>query len=441
MRSNNLREAGPFMKIAFYTLGCKVNQYETEAMREMLEAQGYTAVEADGEPDVFLLNSCTVTAESSRKTRQILRKYRRLLPRAITVLVGCMPQAFPAEAEALPEADIILGNRDAALVADALRRYRLDGQRIVEIAPHEKGEAFTTPPVSRFSEHTRAFMKIEDGCDRYCAYCIIPTARGRVRSRGLEDIRDEARRLAGAGYKEIVLVGINLSAYGKGGEENLADAVEAVCGVTGVERVRLGSLEPDQMDDYMLSRMAAQPKFCPQFHLSLQSGCDGTLRRMNRHYDTAFYKDLVLRIRRQFANPAITTDVMVGFPGETEADFAASAAFVEEIGFAKSHVFAYSRRSGTAADRMDGQISRQEKESRSRRMLEAAERAQTRFLASQVGLVCPVLFETCKDGILEGCTPNYTFVRVPGPAALCGQIRPVAITGAEAGVCIGRMAE
>lgn len=428
------------MKIAYYTLGCKVNQYETEAMRELLEREGCQSVGPDGEPDVFLLNSCTVTAESSRKTRQLLRKYRRLLPHAIMVLVGCMPQAFPAEAAALPEADIVLGNRDAGLVADALRRYQLDGQRIVEVRPHEKGEAFSTPPVARFSEHTRAFMKIEDGCDRFCSYCIIPTARGRVRSREIGDIREEAGRLAAAGYKEIVLVGINLSAYGKGGDFDLADAVEAVCEVQGIERVRLGSLEPDQMDDSMLDRLASQPRFCPQFHLSLQSGCDRTLRRMNRHYDAAFYRELICRIRARFENVAITTDVMVGFPDETETDFTESAAFVRETGFAKAHVFAYSRRSGTAADRMPGQLPRQEKERRSRLMIAAAEETRRVFLQSQIGLVCPVLFETCADGILEGCTPNYTFVHVPGDPSLCGRICPVRITGLDQDGCTGVIA-
>lgn len=428
------------MKIAFYTLGCKVNQYETESMRELLEQAGYIPVGPDEEPDVFLLNSCTVTAESSRKTRQILRKYRRLLPHAVTVLVGCMPQAFPAEAEALPEADIVLGNRDAGLVADALRRYQLDGQRIVEVRPHEKGEVFSTPPVTRFSEHTRAFMKIEDGCDRFCSYCIIPTARGRVRSRNIGDIRAEAERLAEAGYKEIVLVGINLSAYGKGGDTNLADAVEAVCGVDGIERVRLGSLEPDQMDDEMLGRLAAQPKFCPQFHLSLQSGCDRTLRRMNRHYDAAFYRELIRRIRARFANAAFTTDVMVGFPDETDTDFSDSVAFVREMGFAKAHVFAYSRRSGTTADQMPRQISRQDKELRSRRMIAATDETRKIFLQSQVGMICPVLFETCTDGILEGCTPNYTFVHVPGDPSLCGGIYPVRITGLDEEGCTGELA-
>ncbi|MCI8361472.1 MAG: tRNA (N(6)-L-threonylcarbamoyladenosine(37)-C(2))-methylthiotransferase MtaB [Clostridiales bacterium] len=429
------------MRIAFYTLGCKVNQYETEAMRELLEREGYTPVGLDDDPEVFLLNSCTVTAESSRKTRQLLRKYRRLFPHAVTVLTGCMPQAFPDEAAALPEADIVLGNRDAALAADALRRFRLDGQRIVEVSPHEKGEVFSTPPVNRFSEHTRAFMKIEDGCDRFCSYCIIPTARGRVRSREVGDIRSEAVRLAAAGYKEIVLVGINLSAYGKGGCFDLADAAEAVCGVEGIERVRLGSLEPDQMRDETLDRLAAQPKFCPQFHLSLQSGCDRTLARMNRRYDAAFYRDLIQRIRSRFVNAAFTTDVMVGFPGETEDDFEESAAFVREIGFAKAHVFAYSRRSGTAADRMPEQLSRQVKEDRSRRMIQAAEEVRRTFLQSQVGLTCPVLFETCTDGILEGCTPNYTFVHVPGSPALCGGIYSVRIAGLDDGGCTGVLAK
>ena len=427
------------MKIVFYTLGCKVNQYETEAMRELLEGQGYYTAAPDEEPDVFLLNSCTVTAESSRKTRQILRKYRRLFPHAVTVLVGCMPQAFPEAAAALPEADIVLGNRNASLVADALHRYQLDGQRIVEVAPHEKGELFVTPPISRFSEHTRAFMKIEDGCDRYCSYCIIPTARGRVRSRSLADIRSEAERLAASGYKEIVLVGINLSAYGKGGDTDLADATEAVCAVAGIQRVRLGSLEPDQMDNVMLERLAALPAFCPQFHLSLQSGCDRTLKAMNRHYDTAFYRDLVGRIRARFPHAAFTTDIMVGFPGETEQDFQASLQFAKEIGFADAHVFAYSRRSGTVADRLPGQIERREKERRSRLMIEMSRQNRQHFLHMQHGENYPVLFETCSDGVLEGCTPNYTFVHVPGDASLCGHIRQVEITGDDGNICLGRI--
>lgn len=427
------------MKVLFITLGCKVNQYETEAIRERFEAAGYLSAEEGEEVDAVIINSCTVTAESDRKTRQLCRKYRRLCPTAAIVLIGCMAQAFPEEAEALDCVDVILGNRDAGMVLQKTEEYLSDRVRIVEVAPHDRTERFNTPGIGRFEERTRAFMKIEDGCQRYCTYCIIPTARGVVRSRPAADIRAEAARLALAGYREIVLVGINLSAYGRDTGERLCDAVSAVCSVEGISRVRLGSLEPDQITDDDLARLAAEEKFCPQFHLSLQSGCDATLKRMNRHYDTAFYTDLVTRIRRAFSNPSVTTDVMVGFPGEHEEDFLASAEYVKEIGFARSHVFAYSRRAGTRAAVMPDQIPKKEKARRASLMSAAAKEAADRFHEGQVGCVVQVLFEQFADGLLSGYSENYTHVLTPGDKSLCGRICPVEITGVLADGCTGRL--
>ena len=302
------------MNILFQTLGCKVNQYETEVMREALLNLGHTC-DKDLPIDAVMINSCSVTAESDRKTRQLVRRMRREHPNAIIALTGCMVQAFPEEAKQLTEADIVVGNKDVQKVIDAIKSY--DNNRIFCVEEHKKGDIYNTIGLSSFNERTRAFMKIQDGCDRFCTYCIIPFARGRVRSRAIDDIKQEAIRLSNNGFCEIVLVGINLTSYGKNESFDLCDAIDAVCSVDGIKRVRLGSLEPDHITNEMLARFKAQPKFCPQFHLSLQSGCDETLKRMNRHYDTAFYEDLVNRIRLTFNNAAITTDIMVGFAGET----------------------------------------------------------------------------------------------------------------------------
>ena len=427
------------MKVAFYTLGCKVNQYETEAMREAFIKAGHTSVAEDAPFDAVVINSCTVTAESDRKTRQTVRRFRRERPDAIIILTGCMVQAFSSEAQALSEVDIVAGNTDVEKIVSYAEKFALDGERIFSVSPHGKRERFNTPTLTDFAERTRAYMKIEDGCERFCTYCIIPTARGFVRSKPVEEIKAEAEKLADAGFSEIVLVGINLTSYGKGEDINLCDAVSAVCAVDGIKRVRLGSLEPDHMSDDMLRRLSEEEKFCPQFHLSLQSGCDETLKRMNRHYDTEFYRDLVLRIRKIFKNAAITTDVMVGFAGETEEEFNKSRSFVEEIGFAKVHIFAYSRRQGTVAYGLPNQVSRREKAERSRLMSETAAKTEERFLAAQVGKICNVLFETAEDGYAEGYTENYSRVRVKSENSFCGNIMPVKISSAEGTYCMGEI--
>ena len=428
------------MKVKFVTLGCKVNQVESEAMREALLAAGFQEAAGGETADVVVVNSCTVTATSDQKARQALRREKKRNPGAVAVLTGCWPQAFPQEAEEFLEADVVLGTARRGDLVPRLLEYLSTKQRVVDIAPHQKGEKFEKLTISAMHGRTRAFVKIEDGCDRFCSYCIIPYARGRVRSKPLEDIREEAARLGEAGYKEVVLTGINLPAYGKDLGGDLCDAVEAACAAPGILRVRLGSLEPEQLTPPVIARLAAQEKLCPQFHLSLQSGCDDTLRRMNRHYTTAEYRQIVGDLRKAFPNCAVTTDIMVGFAGETEEEFGESLAFAKEIAFAKVHVFAYSRRPGTRAYDMPGQVANKVKEDRSRQMIAATLATQRAFFAAQTGRVEEVLFEQERDrNVYEGYTRNYTPVRVASAAPLQGQIRQVRLTQALEDFCLGEL--
>lgn len=414
------------MRAGFYTLGCKVNQYETQLMRESLQKRGYEIVSEDDCPDVFVINSCTVTAESDRKTRQTVRKYRRKLPGAVIVLTGCVPQAFPTVANELECADIVLGNASNGELADCLDRYFIEGRRIIDIRPHKKENVFQT--IDDFESRTKAFLKIQDGCDRFCTYCIIPFARGRIRSKPLAEIKSEVQSLARHGHKEVVLIGINLTAYGAGENCDLADAVAAAAESDGIERVRLGSLEPDMMSAELIDKLAKTDKLCPQFHLSLQSGCDRTLKKMNRHYDTALYRTVVSKLRERFRFCSVTTDIMVGFAGETQQDFEESVRFVREIGFAKVNVFPYSRRKGTAADNFEGHIDEQTKCERTKIMLDTARQTQNEFLLTRRGLTLPVLFESrAKDGLIEGYTPDYTLVRAHGDDSICGRIIDVTL--------------
>ena len=427
------------MKIEFHTLGCKVNQYETQALREAFERKGILSANEVEKPDIILINSCTVTAESDRKTRQLLSRVKRDNPDSITVLTGCMVQAMGENGEAPLLADVVIGNTDISKTVETTLEFIKNKKQIVDVIPHIKNEKFNTPSVTGFAERTRAYMKIQDGCERYCTYCIIPTARGVIRSKPIEEIRKEAQMLALNGFAEVVLVGINLSSYGRDEGIDLCDAVYAVCSAEGIKRVRLGSLEPDHISDNMLARFKNQEKFCPQFHLSLQSGCDRTLKRMNRHYDTAFYTDLINRIRAIFPDAAITTDIMVGFAGETEEEFEESLSYLKNIGFAKSHVFAYSRRKGTVAYGLPNQVTRAEKTRRSRLMLDAALDCEERFLISQIGKTVPVLFETATAELSKGYTPNYTPVHVLGKKIEAGTVLNVTITDAFKEFCIGEI--
>lgn len=427
------------MKIAFYTLGCKVNQYESQAMRRLLENAGYETEEyTTGQtqaPDALVINSCTVTGESDRKLRQLVRRCRREAPDAVIAVTGCMPQAFPALAEQFSEADIILGNAARRSLRKHLESFLINHQRIVDIPAHDT--RIEPLAIDEFSGRTRAYVKIQDGCNRFCTYCIIPYARGRVRSREPEDIRQELEGLASRGYREVVLVGINLTAYGQDNGKTIADAVDVACAVPGLERIRLGSLEPDFLTDDILARMAAQPKLCPQFHVALQSGCDTTLKRMNRHYTTAEYADLCQKLRTLFPGCALTTDVMVGFPGETAEEFATSLAFVRDMAFSRVHVFAYSRRPGTVADRMPDQLPQKEKAARSHRMIDACKAASIAYAREQIGKTLPVLLETSlENGVVEGHTTTYLTVHSTTKKD-SGEIIPVRIIGTENDILIG----
>ncbi len=425
------------MRFKILTLGCKVNQYDSQAMSEMLCSCGFLQCDKNESADIYIINTCTVTAESDKKNRQLIHKVRRENPDAVIVVSGCMTQALPESADRIPEADIVIGNSNRAAIPTLLSDYLQKRERIVCIEPHTEKyrEAFS---VANFGERTRAMIKIEDGCDNYCAYCMIPYARGGVRSRPLESITDEIAALPPE-YCEVVLVGINLSAYGKDIGLTLFDAVSAAASDPKIKRVRLGSVEPDLLSDETLDKLAAIPEFCPHFHLSLQSGCDETLARMNRKYDTEFYRGIVRRICEKFDNPSITTDIMVGFAGETEEEFEKSLSFAQEIGFAKAHVFAYSRRPGTAADSFPNQVTNAVKSERSARMIAVTNESAAKFRLSQVGRICAFLPETeVENGIYDGYTENYTQVRVAMPEK-CSQPVNIIITEAADGYCMGKL--
>lgn len=419
------------------TLGCKVNQYESEAMMRNLNAAGFKTAEENQNADIIIVNSCAVTSVSEHKAQKMVRRARRENENAVIVLTGCVPQAFPDIGDKYPEVDIILGNKCRAALVPAIEQYLKNHMRLIMIDKYEKNDKYEELSVPSYQKRTRAFIKIEDGCNRFCSYCIIPYARGRVRSRELDDIKNEVTSLAKSGYSEIVLVGINLSCYGTDIGLELCDAVDAVCEVDGIERVRLGSLEPELMSIEVLNRLNKQAKFCPQFHLSLQSGCDETLKRMNRKYTTEEYAKIVDNIRSIFDNSSITTDIMTGFPGETEEEFEKSCKFAEKIAFAKAHIFPYSRREGTVADKAPNQVPNEIKKERANIMIDVTEKTRQDFMKSQIGLIQEVLLETrTKDGMLEGYTKNYTPVLIEGDKDMCGKIVKAKIEKVDGEYCI-----
>ncbi len=429
------------MKVYFYTLGCKVNQYETEAMTELFQENGYLVAATPEDADVIVVNSCTVTAVSDQKTRQAVRRFKRSAPEALVVLTGCMPQAYPSQAQELAEADIVTGNGDHANVLRLVDEYRADGsgKRIVRIEEHEKNECFENLPIESFSTRTRAILKVQDGCNRFCSYCIIPYSRGRSRSRSLEDLGAELKQIKEAGHKEVVLVGINFCCYGLDNGLSFVDPIALACSF-GFPRVRIGSLEFDNITKDKVEELAKLPNFCPQFHMSLQSGCDKTLKAMNRHYTTAEYKALCDELRAAWPDTTITTDIMVGFPGETEEDFEASMAFAKSVGFEKIHVFPYSSRPGTKAAELP-QVPKAVKTERAHRMLAVAEEIRTAFLKKQVGTEVEILGETLHDGYLTGYTRNYTPVRVASDVSHQDEFLRVRITGVDGDLCTGEIIE
>jgi threonylcarbamoyladenosine tRNA methylthiotransferase MtaB len=425
------------MKAAFYTLGCKVNQCETEYMSELLKNAGFEIVAPDEEADFYIVNSCTVTATADQKSRQNIRKFKRNHPDSAVILTGCMPQAFPEEAAKLTEADIVMSNRDDADILNLINQYLTDKKRFVRISEHKSGDKFGECSISSFNSRIRAFVKIEDGCDRFCSYCIIPKARGRVRSKPLESLKNEIDLLASNGVKEIVLVGINLSAYGKNEDFNIVDAVKLCAENDGIKRIRLGSLEPDHITDEILDGLSKIKKFCPQFHLSLQSGCNKTLKNMNRHYTAEDYKALCDSIRSRFEDASITTDIMVGFHDESPEDFSKTMEFVKSVAFEKVHVFPYSERRGTAASKRGDNVPKAEKERRAAELITLSDGIRNEYLKSFVGKTVEVLFENeIMPGIYQGYTRDYFPVRCQSDSNIIGKNLNVTVKEANQEFCI-----
>lgn len=387
-------------KAALHNLGCKVNAYELEAIQQMLEQQGYEIVPFAPGADIYIINTCTVTNIADRKSRQMLHKAKKMNPDAVVVACGCYVQAAGEKLEQDSAIDLVVGNNKKKEIPAILEEYFREkeegrsgsGTWVTDMTHNREYETLS---ISRTAEHTRAFIKVQDGCNQFCTYCIIPYARGRVRSRRSEDVLEEVRRLAESGCQEVVLTGIHLSSYGVDLEEgqNLLALIRTIHAVDGIRRIRLGSLEPGIITEEFAEAIAALPKVCPHFHLSLQSGCDTVLERMNRRYRSEEYKEKCRLLRRVYDRPALTTDVIVGFPGETEEEFEASRAFVEEVNFFETHIFKYSRREGTRAAAMPDQIPEQEKTRRSHILLELDERRRQEYMESFLGEEKEVLLE------------------------------------------------
>ena len=388
-------------KAALHNLGCKVNAYETEAMQEMLEKAGYEIVPFKEGADVYVINTCTVTNIADRKSRQMLHRARKMNPDAVVVAVGCYVQAQDGKGQD-PCIDIVLGNNHKKDLVRILDEYAAKRASAAEIEDISRTREYESLHLTKPGDHTRAYIKVQDGCNQFCTYCIIPYARGRVRSRVMEDVLREVRELAEGGYKEVVLTGIHLSSYGIDfdRERHLLELIRAVHEVDGIERIRLGSLEPGIITEEFARELSRIPEICPHFHLSLQSGCDATLKRMNRRYTSAEYAEKCRILRKYFDDPALTTDVIVGFPGETEEEFRASYDFVDSIDFYETHIFKYSRRNGTKAAVMPDQVSEQVKAERSAAMIGLGERKRAAYEKQYVGREVEVLVE--EDAVMDG---------------------------------------
>ena len=427
------------MRVAFYTLGCKVNQYETQAMEGELRRRGHRLVPFDGPADAYVINTCAVTAVSDKKSRQAIRRARKQAPGAVVAVCGCSAQIAPDRLRELG-VDLLGGSGERLAFVDRLEQVYENRRREELLDDAMARRRFERLPAGGLEGRTRAMLKVEDGCVNFCSYCVIPYARGPVRSLPLEETVCEAKRLADEGYREIVVTGIEISSWGRDlpGRPALTDLVEAVCRAAPGCRVRLGSLEPRTVTEEFCARLAALPNLCPHFHLSLQSGCDAVLARMNRKYDTARYFESIKLLRGHFSDPALTTDLIVGFPGEAEEEFAQSLAFAERCAFAAMHVFPYSIRPGTPAAAME-QVPGPVKEERARRAGALARRLKAEHLASQVGKTVQVLFEERRaDGLWAGHTPDYLLVEAQGES-LHNQLRRVELLRAEGDFLAGRI--
>ncbi|MCT4621193.1 MAG: tRNA (N(6)-L-threonylcarbamoyladenosine(37)-C(2))-methylthiotransferase MtaB [Marinisporobacter sp.] len=430
-------------KVAFYTLGCKVNQYETEAMGEMFEKTGYEIVDSTELADVYVINTCTVTNLGDRKSRQFIRRAKRKNPKAIIAVVGCYSQTSPEEVSSIEGVNIVLGTNDRNKIVEYVEGIQEENEKINAVGNIMEIEEFEEMTIGEIKGKTRAYLKIQEGCNQYCTYCIIPYARGPIRSRKEEDIVKEVQRLAKNGFREVVLTGIHVASYGKDLENtSLLDVILKVHEVEGIERIRLSSIEPTIMTEDFVKTLAYLKKVCPHFHLSLQSGCDETLNRMNRKYTTREYKLIVERIRKYMPGVSITTDIMVGFPGETEEEFEKTMKFVEEIGFGQVHVFKYSKRKGTPAAKFENQVPPQIKNIRSEKLINLAKECLIDYHKKFLDTQRMVLFEAVSnemEGYYEGLTDNYIRVFCPTEEKIEGKILKVKLDKLSDEAMVGKI--
>lgn len=425
-------------KAAFYTLGCKVNQYETEAMSELFEKEGYVITDFNKYADVYVINTCTVTSMSDRKSRQIIRRAKKNNPNAVVAVTGCYAQTNPKEVLEIPDVNLVVGNNDRKNIVKMCNEVN-PNQKENRVYDIMKIHEFEEMEISSYSERTRAFIKIQEGCNQYCSYCIIPYARGPIRSREQSLVLEETERLVKNGYTEIIYTGIHIASYGLDrGKQELLELLLKADKIDGLKRIRLSSIEPMTLNEDFVKRISQCSKLCHHFHLSLQSGCDETLKRMNRKYTTHEYKKIVQGLRKQYPDCAITTDIMTGFVGETDAEFEKTVQFVKDIEFSDAHIFQYSQRKGTNAYKKPNQIPPEVKEERSKILIDICKLSQEKFIKSFIGQSLEVLFEQRdKNGYFEGKTSNYITVKVKTDESLSGEYRNVIIDKAEDGVAYG----
>ena len=401
--------------VAFYTLGCKVNQYETNAMEQQFIQNGYKIVENTEKADIYVINTCTVTNMADRKSRQMLRRVKEINQSAVIVVCGCYAQVAKSEIQQIPEVDIILGINEKNKIVQIVEEYLANKDNIIEVADVSEQKEFLDFGDVTYTEKNRAVIKVQDGCNMFCSYCLIPYARGRIRSRKIENVVSEIEKIAKQGIKEVVITGIHVASYGKDFDnENirLINLLEEINKIEGIERIRLSSLEPTIVDEKFAQRLAKLEKICDHFHLSLQSGCDATLKRMNRKYTTARYKEATEILRKYYPNANFTTDVIVGFPGETNEEFNQTYKFLKEIGFYKMHIFKYSPRKGTVAEKLPNQVDGNIKEERSRKLIELSNNMQNEKNSQYIGKTVKVLFEEYENEYYKGHTTNYMVVKV-----------------------------
>lgn len=427
-------------KAAFYTLGCKVNQYETEAMTELFASGGYEIVHFEEKADIYIINTCSVTNMSDRKSRQIIRRAKKNNPKAIIAVTGCYAQTAADEVLSIDGVNLVIGTKGRKSIVEITEALD-SNSKLNMVGDIMHNHEFEDLKITKYEDRTRAFIKIQEGCSQFCSYCIIPYARGPIRSRPENEVLAEIKKLADNGFAEIILVGIHVASYGLDLKNtSLEQLLAEIEKIDNVKRLRLSSIEPMTLNSDFVNRIKHSKKLCPHFHISLQSGCDETLKRMNRKYTTAQYKEIANRLRESFPDVALTTDIMVGFAGETEEEFNKTLEFVKEIDFAEAHIFQYSQRKGTPAAIMENQVAPEIKEKRSKILIEETTKSQNKFLNKHIGTTTEVLFEQkSKDKMFEGKTANYITVHAPTDEDLSGQFRNVKLIAVKDNIIIGEI--